>query len=164
MPPFTDRESPELPEVVLLNRQRKVPFLMRSVRDFVCSALPLCISESADGQFALRSLPEVVVTILSDRRIDSLHRQFMNIAGATDVITFEHGEIVVSADTARRCAAEFGHSTEAELCLYIVHGLLHLNGFLDATEGQRAEMHWVQNRIWKYCLPFLAITESDKAT
>lgn len=157
MPQPKSGKFAEAPEIVLLNRQRTVPFSLKGVRSFVCAALPMCLSESADGRFALCSLPEVVVTVVSDRRIDRLHREFMNIAGATDVITFEHGDIIVSADTASRCALEFGHGTEAELCLYIVHGLLHLNGYLDATEGQRTEMHSVQNRIWKQCLPSLAV-------
>jgi probable rRNA maturation factor len=98
-------------------------------------------------------LEEVVVTLVSDRRIDRIHRQFMDIPGATDVITFEHGEIVLSADTAQRCGAEFGHGTDAEAALYIVHGLLHLNGFVDDTAEARAVMHAVQERIWAACLP-----------
>jgi probable rRNA maturation factor len=111
------------------------------------------VRESGDGLFALCGLEEVVVTLVSDRRIDRIHRQFMDIPGATDVITFEHGEIIVSVDTAERCGAEFGHGTGAEAALYIVHGLLHLNGFVDDREEARAVMHAVQDRIWSACLP-----------
>ena len=146
------RDSP-LPEIVLLNRQRRVPLATAPLLRFARRALALCARESADGLYALRSLEEVVVTLVSDRRIDKIHRQFMAIPGATDVITFEHGEIVLSADTAERCGAEFGHGTAAEAALYIVHGLLHLNGFLDGTEPERAAMHAVQDRIWAECLP-----------
>jgi rRNA maturation RNase YbeY len=77
----------------------------------------------------------------------------MNIAGATDVITFEHGEIVISAQTAQKCALEFGHSTADEIGLYAVHGFLHLNGYLDATERERARMHEIQDKIWRQALP-----------
>ena len=126
-------ESTRLPEIVLLNRQRGVAIALQPLRRFIEKALPLCAADSADGLFALRELEEVVVTLVSDKRIDRIHRDFMNIAGATDVITFEHGEIVISADTAARCGAEFGHGTAVEVALYIVHGLLHLNGFLDGT-------------------------------
>ena len=146
------RDSP-LPEIVLLNRQRRVPLAMAPLLRFARRALALCARESVDGLYGLRSLEEVVVTLVSDRRIDKIHRQFMAIPGATDVITFEHGEIVLSADTAERCGAEFGHGTAAEAALYIVHGLLHLNGFLDGTEPERAAMHAVQERIWAECLP-----------
>jgi probable rRNA maturation factor len=142
-----------LPEISLLNRQRGVAFPSAALRRFARRALSLCVRESADGLFALSGLEEVVVTVVSDRRIDGIHRQFMNIPGATDVITFEHGEIILSADTAQRCGAEFGHGTAAEAALYIVHGFLHLNGFRDDTETARTSMHSVQERIWTACLP-----------
>jgi probable rRNA maturation factor len=142
-----------LPEIVLLNRQRSVAMPIAALSRFARRALALCALESADGSFALRRLEEVGVTLVSDRRIDKIHRQFMDVAGATDVITFEHGEIVLSADTAARCGSEFGHGAAAEAALYIVHGLLHLNGFRDGTEAERLEMHAVQDRIWMACLP-----------
>lgn len=141
-----------LPELVVLNRQRSVSVDLGWLRRFALMALPLCLDESADGSFALGDVEEVVVTLVSDKRIDAMHRQFMNIAGATDVITFEHGEIVISMDTAERCALELGHPTMAEAALYLTHGLLHLNGFLDADPLDRERMHRVQDGIWKDCL------------
>lgn len=145
-----------LPEIILLNRQRKVEVESAALLDFARRALVLCAPESADGRFALLALEELVVTFVSDRRIAEIHQKFMNIPGATDVITFEHGEIVLSAETAKRCGSELGHGTDAEAALYIVHGMLHLNGFLDGTEAERAVMHAVQDRIWAACLPALA--------
>jgi rRNA maturation RNase YbeY len=142
-----------LPELVLLNRQRRVAVSGPALLRFARRALALCVRESADGLFELCRLEEVVVTLVSDRRIAGIHKQFMGIGGATDVITFEQGEIVVSADTAERCGAEYGHGMAAEAGLYVVHGLLHLNGFLDGTEPERARMHAVQERIWTACLP-----------
>jgi len=141
-----------LPELVLLNRQRAVTVDLSWLKRFANWVLPACAKRSADGVYALTQLEELVVTLVSDRRIADIHRQFMNIPGATDVITFEHGEIVISTQTALRCATEFGHSLEAELGLYVVHGMLHLNGFLDGTEADRDRMHAVQNAIWKEAL------------
>jgi probable rRNA maturation factor len=150
---MSEARDSRLPEIVLLNRQRGVALPVAPLLRFATRALGLCALESADGLYALCGIEEVVVTLVSDRRIDKIHRQFMDIPGATDVITFEHGEIVLSADTAERCGAEFGHGAAAEAALYIVHGLLHLNGFLDGTEPERAAMHAVQDRIWAACLP-----------
>ena len=146
-------EQKQLPELVFLNRQRSVRVALPALERFGKRVLPSCAESSADGAFALRSIPEVVVTLVSDRRIAQIHRQFMDIPGATDVITFEHGEIVISAQTAERCALEFGHDVEAEINLYVVHGLLHLNGYLDAADDDRERMHAVQNRIWRAGLP-----------
>jgi len=135
--------------VSVFNRQRSVAFDMEWVRCFAVGALEQAVKESGDGNFALRKLDEVEVTIVSDKTIARVHRDFMEIDGATDVITFEHGEIVLSADTARLQAGLHKHRLEEEIGLYIIHGLLHLNGFDDLTPPDFRKMHKVQNRIWE---------------
>ncbi len=139
-------------EIAVLNRQRGVRLDLAWLRLFARAALPRCAGVSADGRFALTQIAEVSVALVSDRAIGRLHAQFMGIPGPTDVITFEHGDIVISAETARARAPEFGHSTEAEIALYTVHGLLHLNGFDDATPPDAAQMRKVQARLWRACL------------
>ncbi len=57
------------------------------------------------------------------------------------------GEIVVSADTAAREARGRGHSFEAELALYAVHGTLHLLGYDDDNEQAAARMHELEDEI-----------------
>ena len=69
-----------------------------------------------------------------------------------DTITFQHGELLVSIDTAEATVSSLGHSPIEELFLYVVHGLLHLNGHLDKEEKDRIEMHRIQNRIWSSVL------------
>lgn len=137
--------------IVVLNRQRGVKFDQGWVRRFAECAFSRCAGLfPKDGRVSGYSrLEEVVVTVVSDGRIDRMHREFMGISGATDVITFEHGDVVVSADTAQREADVRGHRVEAELGLYIVHGLLHLNGFDDISSGPRSEMHRVQDAVWR---------------
>ena len=134
------------------NRQRAVPVPLAWLRRFAEVAMEKCARQSGDGRFALAQLAEVEVAIVSDRVIARVHRDFMGIAGATDVITFAHGEIVMSAPTAQRYAREYGHSTACELALYTVHGLLHLNGYEDATARAAARMRRVQDRILRACL------------
>lgn len=134
------------------NRQRAVPVDLAWLRRFAEVALEKCGQESGDGRFALLQLAEVEVAIVSDRVIARVHRDFMGILGATDVITFAHGEIVISAQTAERNAPEYGHPTAHELALYTIHGLLHLNGYEDATPRAAARMHRTQDRILRACL------------
>jgi probable rRNA maturation factor len=133
--------------LILLNRQRKVPIDLRWLRRAAALALPECEAHSDDGRYAVRALDEVVVTLVSDARMAEIHRDFMGIDGPTDVITFEHGEIVVSAETARIYAREFNHPIEWELTLYTIHGLLHLNGFDDLAARPATRMQRVQERI-----------------
>jgi len=136
-------------EVTVTNRQRKVRFDLAALRRIASSAMADCAAESGDGAFALRQLAAVEVAVVSDATIARVHVDFMDVPGATDVITFDHGEIVMSAETAARCAKEHGHPVEAELALYVIHGLLHLNGFDDRTAAARRKMFRVQERIWR---------------
>ena len=138
--------------ILLQNRQRAVPLDLAWLRRFAPLALEKCRELCDDGKFALKSLEEISVAIVSDRTIARLHVEFMGIPGPTDVLTFEHGEIVMSAQTAALHATEHGHRIEQELALYTVHGLLHLNGFNDATSRDAARMQKVQTRVLKECL------------
>ncbi|HSH95705.1 MAG TPA: rRNA maturation RNase YbeY, partial [Roseimicrobium sp.] len=113
------------------NRQRTVKVGLPWLRRIAEVALRHCLPCSGDGRFALQALAEVEVSIVSDRVIADVHDRFMGIPGATDVITFEHGEIITSAQTAERQGREHGQPVDHELALYIIHGLLHLNGYDD---------------------------------
>jgi probable rRNA maturation factor len=124
----------------LYNRQRTIGFDLPWLRQFAALALAECEGEGIAPGAPLESLEEIEVSIVSDRAIAGVHRRFMNIAGATDVITFEHGEIVVSAQTAERYAREFGQRLEEELGLYVIHGILHLNGHDDLAEPAAGRM------------------------
>ncbi len=139
-------------QIVLINRQRRVRLDAERLRRLAEKSLAECAPRSGDARFALEKFPLVEVAVVSDAVIARVHRQFMDVPGATDVITFDHGEIVVSAETAERCAAEHGHGTVEELALYIIHGLLHLNGYDDIAPRDRAKMHRVQDRIWRRIL------------
>lgn len=133
--------------LALLNRQRRLPLNTRWLRQAARLSLPKCLELSDDGRFALRALPEVVVAIVSDAAIAKIHVDFMGIEGPTDVITFDHGEIVMSAETARDYAARYDHPIEHELALYTIHGLLHLNGFDDLAAAPAARMRRAQERV-----------------
>ena len=110
-------------------------------------ALPLALQHPAHGGGVLADLDEVEISIVSDEVITQVHQDFMDIPGATDVITFEHGEIVISAQTARAYAAHYENSFEKELMLYIIHGLLHLAGHEDTDPEERKVMEAIQVKI-----------------
>jgi len=129
------------------NRQRKVRFDLGWLGLFARRALAECEGEGIRRGAALEMLGELEVTVLSDRAIARVHRRFMKLAGATDVITFEHGEIVIGAETAERQAREHGQRLEEELGLYVVHGILHLNGYDDVAEADAARMREAQAAI-----------------
>ena len=139
-------------QITLINRQRRVRFDVKLLRALAAASLAECVRHSGDGLFALKQIPEIEVAVVSDAVIARVHMRFMGVAGATDVITFDHGEIVASADTASVQAAKHGHGALEELALCIIHGLLHLNGHDDIAPRDRAKMHRVQDRIWRRVL------------
>lgn len=136
-----------MPAITVLNRQRKVSVKLSALRDFAENILQECLKLRGAKASALRTLREVSVVLVSDRRMAALHRRFLQQPGPTDVITFQHGEIFVSTETARRQARRFGTSLEHELRLYIVHGLLHLHGFDDKRPADAAQMQRLQDKL-----------------
>jgi probable rRNA maturation factor len=134
-------------QVSVRNLQRKIKVNLRKLSEAAAQAVPLCLEHNRDQQTELSSLPEISITLVSDRRMSALHRQFLGQSGPTDVLTFQHGEIVVSVETAARNARRFGNPLARELLLYVVHGLLHLQGFDDTDALSAKKMSSVQNRI-----------------
>jgi probable rRNA maturation factor len=129
-------------QIEVLNRQRKYQLPVGQLLSFAQQLAPL-VSNIARGE-----IPEdILVVLVSDRKISAVHQQFMGIAAATDVFTFQHGEIVVSVETAAKQAIEFETDLLQELRLYIAHGFLHLAGYDDHSEDGFREMAKVQNEL-----------------
>ena len=118
------------------------------------SVLDWCESEiePGPGECSLPELTIVEVSLVSDEKIAEVHASFMDDPSVTDVITFHHGEILISLDTALRVAGELEQLPLRETCLYLVHGLLHLHGYRDGEESERRCMHELQDgileRVW----------------
>jgi probable rRNA maturation factor len=132
-----------MPSLELSNRQRKKRVDLVTFRTFAELAL-VKVAE------LVKSVPlpeDIHVVFVSDARIAEIHRNFLSVDGPTDVITFRHGEIVISVDTAERQATRFSTSLRRELQLYFVHGLLHLAGLDDLTEDGFEKMSKAQQKI-----------------
>ncbi|MGA8659893.1 MAG: rRNA maturation RNase YbeY [Chthoniobacterales bacterium] len=127
----------------LLNRQRKRRLRLDQLQKFAERAL----AAVAPLAKARPSPDEIFVVFVSDWQIAAIHWKFMNIRGPTDVVTFQHGEIIINVDAAERQAPTFGKTTEQELELYLVHGLLHLCGYDDGTRLESEEMTRLQEQI-----------------
>ena len=135
------------PQISVRNLQRNIRVDVVDLEKFAAKAVKLCLDLPGNKKTELEELPKISVLIVSDRKIASLHKQFMNESGPTDVITFQHGEIFISAEMARRNARRFKNSLGQELRLYLVHGLLHLHGFDDRDPESARKMEGVQRKI-----------------
>ena len=91
--------------------------------------------------------------ITNDAELQSLNRTWRKKDYPTDVLSFPQsddrdtylGDIAISLQRARAQAREWGHSTEDELRILMLHGLLHLKGMdheADAGEMARTERRW----------------------
>jgi probable rRNA maturation factor len=113
------------------------------------------LREAALATFAAEGIAsaELSVVLTDDAEIHRLNRDWLQHDYPTDVISFAlsdgaaplgerriEGELIISVDTAARAAADEGWSLEAELLLYLVHGLLHLCGYDDACGPDRTVM------------------------
>jgi len=119
----------------------------------VAKALPLVWNQPGAAPSVLPDLEEVEISLLDDRTIAAVHGDFLDDPSPTDVITFHHGEILVSTETAAREAAARGDLALRETALYVIHGLLHLHGHTDADPAARAVMHAAQDRILQAVWP-----------
>jgi probable rRNA maturation factor len=137
------------PEVSVANRQRAFRVDLPRLRALVARALPLCLAESGPLPQRLAVLPEVSASIVSAAAMSRVHVDFLGIAGPTDVITFPYGEILVCAAVAAENARHYGNPPDDELALYVIHGLLHLNGYDDVTKSAARQMHARQAKILK---------------
>jgi probable rRNA maturation factor len=136
-----------VPEVTVRNLQRRTLVNIAELETFAADAVKRCLQLKKGKRTDLRKLHEIFILLISDRRMALLHRKFLGQSGPTDILTFQHGEIFISVDTARRHARAFGNSLLRELKLYIVHGLLHLHGFDDQTPAEARKMKTVQEKI-----------------
>ena len=84
---------------------------------------------------------ELSLVIVGDRSIRRINRDYLQRDKPTNVISFAQqegegagvefllGDVVISAETAARDAAEANLPLESELCFLLLHGILHLLGY-----------------------------------
>ncbi len=110
------------------------------------AAITLFETLQASGRFPITE-GELSIALVDDESIAQVHADFMDDPTPTDVITFpadesmeSAGEIIVSVDHALSRSEELGEPFSRELSLYLIHGWLHLAGYDDRNETDRAEM------------------------
>ncbi|HCU79459.1 MAG TPA: rRNA maturation RNase YbeY, partial [Microbacterium sp.] len=100
---------------------------------------------------------DLAILLVDEGAMESLHVQWMDEPGPTDVLSFPMdelrpgtedaptpegllGDIVLCPQVAESQAQAAGHSTMDELILLTTHGLLHLLGFDHAEPAEEREM------------------------
>ncbi|MBV9612584.1 MAG: rRNA maturation RNase YbeY [Acidobacteriaceae bacterium] len=154
--------------------------MSRSAVSVLFRALPESLEFSAEEKRSIRSFAQTLSTRLANRRpfvcvisddseVRRLNSAFRRENYATDVLSFpsaasgsEIGEMIISAERAEAQAREFGHGRTEEICILMLHGLLHLSGMdheSDRGDMARAEGQWRE----EFGLPSNLIARSREA-
>lgn len=92
---------------------------------------------------------EISLAFVDNPTIHRLNQRYLQHDEPTDVLSFPlseanskklAGELVIGVEVAQAQAAERGHDVQAELALYVIHGLLHLCGYDDHEPADAAAM------------------------
>jgi len=122
-------------------------------------------------QMRIHPLAELSILLVDEQAMTDLHERWMGEPGPTDVLSFpmdelrpphmdggrtEHGpdpsllgDVVLCPSVAAAQAEKAGHSTQDELELLCVHGILHLLGYDHAEPEEHAAMFGLQGQLLK---------------
>jgi probable rRNA maturation factor len=103
----------------------------------------------------------ISIAVVNDAAIRALKRQYYHKARVTDVLSFDlreepsnppseqalDCEVVVNAQRAQQASQERNQDAQAELNLYVVHGLLHQLGYDDQENRQAEIMHQKEDQL-----------------
>lgn len=99
---------------------------------------------------------ELGIHLVGSRAMTRLNQHWLGHPGSTDVITFDHrqsptqtlhGELFISLEDTALQARQFHTHPGVELVRYIVHGILHLQGFDDLNPAPRRRMKRRENTL-----------------
>ncbi len=105
---------------------------------------------------------EVSIVLVDDEEIIRLNRQYFHRRRPTNVIAFPMaagdpaaihpeilGDVVISAETAKRQAMAVGGEPEAEVLFLMIHGILHLVGYdHEGSPGERRKMEAKEEELF----------------
>lgn len=139
-----------------------------SVDDDASSSLDLAALSDLAGhmytQLHIHPDSEVGITLVDEERMTTLHEDWMNEPGPTDVLSFPIdeltpgsqtelsgpgmlGDIVICPEYAKKDAQTANRTLDQHVQFLTVHGLLHLLGYDHATDEDYARMFALQDEL-----------------
>ena len=134
--------------MTILNNQKKVRLALRPLERF-----------SERARRALKLKPQsAALAFVTDAEIARLNKKYRKKNKPTDVLSFPAqsaqpspnknrflGDIAIAPAVARRYAKKNGRTLQSEICILILHGLLHLLGYDHETD--RGQMDRVEHKL-----------------
>ncbi|MBR9977619.1 MAG: rRNA maturation RNase YbeY [Bacteroidetes bacterium] len=105
-----------------------------------------------------RRASSISCVVVSDEEIHALNKRFLNHDYPTDIITFPledeplEAELVISIDSARRQAQDYGVHMREECMRLAIHGMLHLCGYDDGGDTGTERMKAREDELLSQCI------------
>ena len=109
--------------------------------------------ESVMNELFQNKKHELSIVFIGENRMAEINQQYLDHKGPTDVLTFNYpdesppkSEILICPSVAYQHAKSHNVSLGSELTRYIIHGILHIQGYSDLTSKERSVMKQKENR------------------
>ena len=139
-----------------------MPILFENASAVPCPEAELtALAAHAMEYMNLDSRLELSILAVDEGEMERLHLEWMDEPGPTDVLSFPMdlpekkgdivtlGDIVIAPAVAEKQALTAGHSTESEIYILAVHGLLHILEYDHADPDEEKVMFALQEKIVK---------------
>ena len=97
------------------------------------------------------SIGEISYVFTDDNGLLEVNKKYLDRDYFTDIITFDYtenmtlsGDIMISCDRVKENAIQYQVEEDEELRRVMVHGILHLMGYKDATDSEKAQMRTLE--------------------
>ncbi len=141
-------------EIIIDNSQDKVN-IDESINELLERVVLECLKlEGRDTSY------EVSITFVDDEEIRELNKEYRDVDKSTDVLSFPLdedefdipgdtllGDIVISAETAKRQSEEYGHSLEREIAYLTAHSMFHLMGYDHMNDAEKKVMRDKEKKV-----------------
>ena len=109
--------------------------------------------ESVMNELFQNKKHELSIVFIGENRMAEINQQYLDHKGPTDVLTINYpdesppkSEILICPSVAYQHAKSHNVSLGSELTRYIIHGILHIQGYSDLTSKERSVMKQKENR------------------
>jgi probable rRNA maturation factor len=142
-------------EITLKNLQKKIPIPSHKILKAAKAAfrkLKLIgdVYQLLNGD-VYQLISSLSIVFVGAKRMRAINKKYLKHDYVTDVLTFDLGEgvaeIIICPQIAHTNAKTHQTSTEKEIILYTIHGILHLAGFDDHSEKDIIEMRRMEKKL-----------------
>jgi len=134
-------------EITLKNLQKKIPIPNAKI----LKAIQHAINSSPLRGEARWGCSNLSIVFTGSERMRTINKKYLGHDYVTDVLTFDLGEgqaeIIICPQVAVTNAKAHQTSTEKEIILYVIHGILHLAGYDDHSPKDILKMRKMEKVI-----------------